>query len=510
MIQSFRFVCSRLFLLLSFFTSVHWLYGSFEIKSDWGFDNSVSGAKSIHFPDTNLIPTTLAHNGDNRIAVGGQLEDKGIIQIFEDGKDGPALLFSDKDSLSNSCVSKIVWSDSDTLVTGFEFFSQDDFGQRVGLRVFKDEKVFNSIDQIDDAIQLVDLHADPTDSNIIWVLTANSASKGKLSRLSISTNVIEPILDNLDSPQAFALSEDSLCIIETTGRRNSKLSFHAKEKSKGNSNSRVLQNVLISDLDFSSESNSFIVVGRELGSQEVGQDSKLEDFFIASFSPTSKGEPKGNWKVTAGSEENREWGKSISVLSNGQLLITGNFFNRMTLSSAQEITPRNNRLLAASEGDDFESFLALYDHNGSLAWVQTSGFLGNDFGVDLSPASKDVILLGTSKQTDGFGPYLIKSGLSGDQNRIAPPAALEDSEDAPIFWETPESIRLGEPVTFDYLSARTINSQDGSFVYSLEDKAGNKQSDLQVNDLPFFKPTTNPFREYRKEFRPENYRRQKR
>ena len=141
-------------------------------------------------------------------------------------------LFSDKDSLSNSCVSKIVWSDSDTLVTGFEFFSQDDFDQRVGIRVFKDEKDFNSIDQIDDAIQLVDLRADPTDSNIIWVLTANSASKGKLSRLSISTNVIEPILDNLDSPQAFALSEDSLCVIETTGRRNSKLSFHAKEKSK--------------------------------------------------------------------------------------------------------------------------------------------------------------------------------------------------------------------------------------------------------------------------------------
>ena len=93
MIQSFRFVCSRLFLLLSLFTSVHWLYGSFEIKSDWGFDNSVSGAKSIHFADSTLIPTTLAHNGGNRIAVGGQLEDKGIIQIFEDGKDGPSSFF---------------------------------------------------------------------------------------------------------------------------------------------------------------------------------------------------------------------------------------------------------------------------------------------------------------------------------------------------------------------------------------------------------------------------------
>ena len=55
---------------------------------------------------------------------------------------------------------KIVWSDSDTLVTGFEFFSQDDFDQRVGIRVFKDEKVLNSIDQIDDANQLVDLRAD--------------------------------------------------------------------------------------------------------------------------------------------------------------------------------------------------------------------------------------------------------------------------------------------------------------------------------------------------------------
>ena len=62
---------------------------------------------------------------------------------------------------------------------------------------------------------------------------------------------------------------------------------------------------------------------------------------------------------------------------------------------------------------------------------------------------------------------------------------MENSEDAPIFWETPESIRLGEPVTFEYLSARTINSQDGSFVYNLEDEDGNKQSDLQVNDLPF-------------------------
>ena len=41
----------------------------------------------------------------------------------------------------------------------------------MGIRVFKDEKVFNSIDQIDDANQLVDLRADPTDSNIIWVLT---------------------------------------------------------------------------------------------------------------------------------------------------------------------------------------------------------------------------------------------------------------------------------------------------------------------------------------------------
>ena len=97
-------------------------------------------------------------------------------------------------------------------------------------------------------------------------------------------------------------------------------------------------------------------------------------------------------------------------------------------------------------------------------------------------------MLGTSKQTDGFGPYLIKSGLSGDQNRILPPLPWKIAKMYLFSGETPESIRLGEPVTFEYLSARTINSQDGSFVYNLEDEDGNKQSDLQVNDLPFFKP----------------------
>ena len=134
-----------------------------------------------------------------------------------------------------------------------------------------------------------------------------------------------------------------------------------------------------------------------------------------------------------------------------------------------------------AEGVNFEGFLARYDKDGNIMWAQTSGMPGDDFSVALaSDASGSAFLLGNRIIGGGFGPYLSKLRLDGNDEKNAPLVDRDLTNAGEISWHPPRTLRFGEPVSGAYLSARSPVRL--KFEYSLNDDP------ITHGDLPIFEP----------------------
>ena len=221
-------------------------------------------------------------------------------------------------------------------------------------------------------------------------------------------------------------------------------------------NHRGTQNFFISEMV--SAGNKLYVTG-----SESIPGNKPEDFFLIALGTLGgEGELQNLWSVhmgdvPEGTTAGREIGACLTALPGGGVVVGGNFRKTWILPDSN-ITDAKRSVLLASAGEgaeNFESFLARYGQDGSLQWAQTSGFVGNDFILNLD-LDKDghALVLGNRRIDGGFGPYLGKVRLDGNEEKNAPFVNNPNSDmNHAIFWEPPKSIRFAEPMGPEYFSA---------------------------------------------------------
>ena len=150
--------------------------------------------------------------------------------------------------------------------------------------------------------------------------------------------------------------------------------------------------------------------------------------------------------------------------------MSGNF--RRSWLLGQDDVFADSALLApaGSEQENFDSFIARFDENGSLIWAQSSGFAGNDFAVDLAADQNGALLLLGNRKVDGsFGPYLLKIRSDEQTPKNAPLVEFDPSANEELLkifsWEPPTTIRFAEPVDGSYFSASAVGRP--SFQYEI-------------------------------------------
>ncbi|MCK4721409.1 PKD domain-containing protein, partial [bacterium] len=108
-------------------------------------------------------------------------------------------------------------------------------------------------------------------------------------------------------------------------------------------------------------------------------------------------ETVGGWAVHAGGTDS-DVGRSITTLSDGSTVVTGNFKGSATFGEGNP----NETVLVSHGGDDI--FLARYNPDSTLAWVTHAGGPGTDAGSGISALSDDSIgLIGWIQSTAIFG-----------------------------------------------------------------------------------------------------------
>ena len=172
------------------------------------------------------------------------------------------------------------------------------------------------------------------------------------------------------------------------------------------------------------------------------------------------------------------------AMPDGGVVVGGDFGKSWMLGQSDPFAKLAVLSSGGNEGGNFDSFLARYDREGNLLWAQSSGLPGNDFPVDLAALdANSFMLLGNRKTGSGFGPYLSRIGMSGEQTKNAPlvsPGAEDLKEISLITWEPPATLRFGEPIEGNYLSARALGK--ASFQYEING------STVDTGDMPLFQP----------------------
>lgn len=113
--------------------------------------------------------------------------------------------------------------------------------------------------------------------------------------------------------------------------------------------------------------------------------------------------PAFQWAVTAGGLDN-ETVAGVATDAAGNAYVTGSFSNSMTLGAA---------VLISAGGTDI--FVAKYNPNGLLLWVQQFGGTGNEVarGITANPAG-DVFIVGSFEGTVSFGSVPLTSAGGSD------------------------------------------------------------------------------------------------
>ena len=135
----------------------------------------------------------------------------------------------------------------------------------------------------------------------------------------------------------------------------------------------------------------------------------------------------------------------------------------------------------SSEVVNFEGFLARFDNDGHLLWAQPSAIIGDDFTTALASVEEgSVLLLGNRIIGGGFGPYLSKVRIDGNEEKNAVFVKRDTEKQVVINWEPTKTLRLGEPMDGLYFNARSTIRLD--FEYRLNGEL------VEDGDTPMFEP----------------------
>jgi uncharacterized delta-60 repeat protein len=134
--------------------------------------------------------------------------------------------------------------------------------------------------------------------------------------------------------------------------------------------------------------------GPSEGNETVLTSEGDNDIFIARYNPNGA----LNWARRAGGT-NSDGGQAISVLSDDSIVIIGVFWSTATFGSGEG----NETVL--SFADDFNTFIARYNPDGTLHWARRAGGTEFDCGHAISVLSDDSIAVtGRFLDTATFGP----------------------------------------------------------------------------------------------------------
>ncbi len=500
-------VAGLAFLLLG---SANAASADFEAEANWGF-NSGLGYRQPHVPEEGLTVSEVSIHptNPNRFAVAGSLADsqgreRAIAIVYESGANGAVevgrTLASDDKGFS-SRFNSIAWSAQGALlacgeeVGGIRMGNKEASATQPGSSrafwaSFAQNGQLTNLSPCDFSHeQALVARADPnaSESSIFWVLT-QKRNKGHLRLMTISSEgvVTSRPFETTNQPVDLLVGKELVVIANPSDSGTISVFDINGEKlgsfSPSSEHGRDYFSAVAGDAN-----GNFYVTGRRRAADEV-RASEMEDFVLWHFKRGGNGRFQMPWKVTGGSGSGREWGRDVAVLPNGDILATGSFAGTMILNGAKQGKPR----LLGSSGqgalsqsvDDQEGFLARFKPDGSLLWAQTSGYLGNDFSNEISIGSDAsgvfAYLSGESKKSIGFGPHLQKCRLTGAHD--APFADSTHGNAPTIFWNPPETLRLGEPLTANYLAATTSVEFEGSFSYTLNNLP------VTVGSKPFFTP----------------------
>ena len=455
----------KLFLLL-LIVSTSLSHANFDISSNWGFIQG-GGFRQGNFTgeDKKIKVVAMAlDQSSNQLAVAGAIGEKWAVRIYRMGVDGPDLIASwtNDQNLEFSVITSLEWiSGSGKLVCAVEHL----VGNQSNIRLLTlDPTNKSSIESVGLSgwVSVVDMQPENT-NNDKFLLLGIKNKKAVCVTVDLSTKVIsdEFLLKGIDQPRALSFVNGQIIIAGQDGR-GARIESYSAGKRKA----------------FKKIGNKFLITqmvefgGRIFLTGCSSQKEFSEDFFLSCF------ESSGNlisesWSVlTKSSLGGVEIGTSLLPMSDGGVMVGGNFSKSWKLGQS---TPTGKLAQFTGEGDavkNFDSFLARYDENGNLLWAQESGFSGNDFLMDQVLDGQDnLIILGNRKIDGGFGPYLSKINASGNLNKnvaLVEPGNSEKEQFSVISWDPPETLRFGEPVSNEYFSARALGK--AKFSYSINGK----------------------------------------
>lgn len=460
-------------------------WGAFDKFENWGFEQG-GGLRSGDFigQDAELVGVCMSINSDaTRLAIGGAMHETWAVRVYELQDTGPVLMAdwngSQKDGLVFATITSMDWA-GNQLACGFQSLN----GKTMQAGVL----LLDPNNQNQTEVKF--FHGWET----VAAISVDPASNNLLKAFGTKANELEDsfcLTLNISRKTTTEFKVKGLAIPRSMIMHDGRILF-CGEREKGRTAIRVFQRSRFDNTELDLERGIFVssmkasgknifLTGRKI---VPDAENEMEDFVLSCLSWDKEQKTiEEKWSIESESfqgQRDREIGIGLLPLSNGSVLVAGNFRQHWKLG------PSNEGRLAllppdSAQGLNFEAFLALYDQEGDLQWAQTSELPGDDFSVEIiGDGEGNALLLGNRIVGSGFGPYLNKVRLAGHTEQNAALVARDVTSSIVISWRPPKTLRFGEPIDSRYLSARAVAR--GTFEYKLDGEI------LKLGDLPLFEP----------------------
>ena len=455
---------------------------AFDRVENWGFDQG-GGYRMGSFTDedADMIVTCMEiiPNKD-LLAVAGAFGNDWAVRVYSLNSNGPELFVewtgAGERELPFATIISMVWLLDGSLACGVEYLEGDKIN--AGVLFLNPENAEQiSFSELNNWDSLCSVKRDFSDPTKLWV----SGSKNRQSfcrSISVINNQSDEFrIENLSKLRAMVVQDEKVWICGENPGGNSFVELFVAGKRK--ITQPLGQGIFISVMD--KFGDNIFLTGRRVANKN---NAEMENYFLLCLAwDEQKNKLSEKWIVETenfASGLDREIGTALLPLSDGSVLVSGNFRRYWKLG------PSNDKMLAllppdSSEAVNFEGFLARFDNDGHLLWAQPSAIIGDDFTTALASVEEgSVLLLGNRIIGGGFGPYLSKVRIDGSEEKNAVFVKRDTEKQVVINWEPTKTLRLGEPMDGLYFNARSTIRLD--FEYRLNGEL------VEDGDIPMFEP----------------------
>jgi hypothetical protein len=463
-----------------FFMSIPSIF-AFDRVENWGFDHG-GGYRIGSFTgeDAGMVVTSMETSPNkDLLAVAGTIENDWAVRVYSLSSNGPEAFVewtaAGETELPFSTIISLAWLDG-ALACGVEYLEGDEIN--AGVLFLNPENVEQiKFSELKNWGSLCSVQRDFSDGSKLWVSgTRRGMSFCRL--INSSNNRLDEFrIENLSKLRAMVVQQEKVWICGENLGGNSFVELFIDGKRK--KRCPLGERVYISAMEVVG-ANIFLT-GRRVDNKSKDE---MENYFLICLSwDERKNEIAEKWIVETESFDSgldREVGTALLPLSDGSVLVAGNFRRYWKLGPSQD---KKLALLPpdSSVAVNFEGFLARFDSEGNLLWAQPSAIMGDDFTSALASVEEGhVLLLGNRIIGGGFGPYLSKVRIDGSEEKNAALVKRDMEKQVVINWEPTKTLRFGEPMDGLYFNARSTIRLD--FEYRLNGDS------VEDGDIPLFEP----------------------